>query len=298
MGRARMRVGLIGSSQVEHIAKLLEGDCEIVYGPTVVRNPFAWGIRLVPFLMKVDVVYWIFVIRRPVVYRIIKLLKKRLVLHWIGSDVQNALQEPERFRKIAGMASVNLVCYEGLQKELASIGIAAAVVPIVPFSINLDLAGVPESHAVLVYMPTGREELYGYDRIKKVAEAFPELPFYIVANDDWELFGLPNIKVMGKLSHEDMDELYDSISIVLRNTRHDGYSMSVIEGLAKGKEVIWNHEHSQTHYADSVEEICACIDEIIATNPAPNRKGSAFVQQNLSFSSVKKILEENLSGCY
>lgn len=282
----RKKLGLLGDTQIDHIAKILENDYEIVNGPSLNGNQIKKLVGLIDFFRNTDVVYRVYSPAHLPFMMLAKLMRAPVVIHWIGSDVLSATDNPILYRKIASQAALNITCYEELQNELADVGIAAEVIPIVPFNLNLEIAKMPERHSVIVYLPKGREELYGLDTILEVASSLPDLEFNIVANDSTLFDKYPNIKALGTLSPEQMEKLYDQVSIVLRNTKHDGLSMSVIEGLAKGKHVIWNHAFEGSTFADTPTEIYEAIKEIIQDTPKPNSFGHQYIKDNYN----KKIV--------
>lgn len=283
----KKRIGLIGSSQIEHISKVLESDFEVIQGSLPPEKTVKAIIDLMLFFRKADIVYWVFAPNNTKAFFFAKLFRTKVVLHWIGTDVFYATQNVDKYKRVANAADLNLVCYDGLKKELNDIGIDALTVPIVPYNINLNPAKTPDQHKILIYMPTNREDWYGYNTIMTVAKAFPNIEFLIVANSNHDLFLNKNITSLGHLSHEEMDELYDHISIVLRCTKHDGYSMSIIEGLSKGKTVIWNHEHPFAIYACSSEDIISAIQAITQNPPQFNKKGRDYIKEALSLNVIR-----------
>lgn len=283
----KKRVGLIGSSQIEHISKVLESDFEVIQGSLPTEKTIKSVFDLMSFFRKIDIVYWVFAPNNLKAFLLAKLFRTKIVLHWIGTDVFFATQDKDNYKRIAKAADLNLVCYDGLRKELNGIGIDALTVPIVPYNINLNSAKTPNHHKVLVYMPTNREDWYGYNTIMTVAKAFPDIEFLIVANSNHDLFSNKNITSLGHLSHEEMDKLYDQISIVLRCTKHDGYSMSIIEGLSKGKTVIWNHEHPFATYACSSKDIISAIHTITQNPPQFNKNGREYIKDTLSLNVIR-----------
>jgi len=163
----------------------------------------------------------------------------------------------------------HIACFKPLQDQMKRLGIETDYLPIIPHNLNFDISKMPKSHSVLIYMPKGFENYYGYDEISRVFPLFPELKFFIVANDDKSKFDFNNVEVLGYLKLEEMEKLYNEISIVVRIHINDGLSMSVLEGLAKGKRVIWNYEFSFCLPGTTTEEISNSINEIISSNPIP-----------------------------
>lgn len=294
--KTKATVGLMGSTQIEHVAKVLEGRYDVILEPEWSGNPLIDSVRFLQFLSKVDVVYIVFVSSTSTRYKLTKLLKKKLLLHWIGTDAYRALQDPGAYSDAQRYADCHVSCFEPISEELRSVGIETDVIPIVPFNIDLSISKTPDEHNVLVYLPEWRKEWYGYPTIKEVSERMPDLSFSIVANSDESLFDSPNVKMLGTLSHEEMDALYDDVSIVLRFITHDGYAMSIIEGLAKGKEAVWNYPHPYSHHAKNADEIVEALTAICANKPTANLDGANYIKDNLNLEAIRELTYKKIDG--
>ena len=303
----KITIGLSGSTQIEHIAKVLEKDYNVIYifdtpkgihekkSNLIIIKLLKW-FRAIIKLNKVDILYNVYTIPQCKLFRLAKLCKTRIITEWIGTDVYNALLNPVDYNKGMEMIDIHLACSFDLKKELNSMGIESTVVPIIPFhNIRLDVAEMPAQHEVIIYMPTGKEDFYGFDILKNIFEHYPNTIFHIVANENKLLFSkYPNVILEGYLTHEDMEKLYDNISIVIRHTVHDGLSMSIIEGLSKGKIVFWNHNHPYTIKATKLEEYYLYLDQILENKPEANYEEVEFIKKNYNIENIRGIVKKEI----
>jgi len=256
-----------------------------IYDNKLKGNRILWMIRnMAMFIInirKFDALLLIYVCKAHYIYAYIaKVFGVPTIAHWIGTDVYKLLHSK---RKYPGLHkyTIHLACSNELQEELATKGVSAKVLIIEPGHISIDIAKMPELHAVCIYMPNGRELFYGYDILSKVINKYPQVDFYIVANNNSDLFPQPNAKMLGWISREEMDSLYNKISIVIRCVAHDGWSQIVTEGLFKGKEIIYNFSKiPYTRKAATFEQICKEMDDILLNPPTPCRDAHEYALKN------------------
>lgn len=184
---------------------------------------------------------------------------------------------------------------ELLVKELDEIGIKASRVPIVPFEFEFSLKKMPEKHSVLVYLPEGREEFYGKEIIKELIAKEPDIQFHIVAHNGMKELEYNNVKFYGYLNSEEMEKLYDEITILLRYPKHDGMSMMVIEALSKGKYVVYkyNHPYVETPKSENINDIYRSFKSIIDRPVSINKEGHEFVKKYYSQENIMKLYQKN-----
>ncbi len=228
-----------------------------------------------------------------VIFFLSKIQRKVSINHWIGTDVLFAQKDVKKTNKMQKYIKYNFAGSQLLQGELKEIGIKSEVVPIVLSDISTNISKMPNDHAVLVYLPKGREEFYGYDIVNKLTNDYPDILFYIVANDRASLFNSSNVRMLGNVPIEKMEDVYDNISILLRIPAHDGLSMMVLEALAKGKNIIYKYDFPYTHKANNYIEAKEVLKKIISKGPPkPNFEASKYITKTYkSESYINKILE-------
>lgn len=279
-------IGVVGSSQIEHLIPVIAKDYNVINiqehlnaVPKSAMRKFKKAIIWFRLARKTDLIYWVFVDNGIIIQgKIAKIFGNKILGHWIGSDVRLACEGKSNIDRIKEIVDCNVVCFGALGEKLKGLGIDAEELPITPFNMSFDIARVPEKHAALVYMPEGREDLYGLSSIKEAFKRYPEITFYIVANNKKELFeNYKNVEVLGMLSLSQMTKLYEEISMLVRIHVSDGLSMMVLEALAKGKQVIWDHDFPFVMPGGSAQAIIDSIAQVISEPPRCNHKAHDYI---------------------
>ncbi len=297
MNKNNIKIGIMGSSQIQHIIPVL-----IESGYQVTNIQSIWQSNENKSVKGKEKLYRETIRDCDILYNIYsgnyfwakasfaKLIGKKVITHWIGTDVLNATSGEVGY---LGHPFIDhhFVCYEPLKNELQSIGIESTVLPIVPFNMDLSIDKMPDTHSVMIYMPDNKLDHYGYNDLRYVFESFPDVIFHIVANYGKGLEKYNNVIAHGWLDKNAMEKLYKEISIVIRFIKHDGLSMSVIEGLMKGKKVIWNNQYYGVIYADSKEAICSELKKILEMPPCPDIDVSNYVKSELSKENFNNIFD-------
>ena len=293
-----MRILLISfDTQKEQLKNMLDNSDIEVLELNNNKGKIKKLIESIRKIIKSDIVYIGYgCYKRNIYLYLAKIFNKKVISHWIGTDVLLA-KENKNFNKVLKYIDCNLTCSPVLKEELKEIGINAIEMPIVPNWNNTNYSELPVKHSVLVYMPEKKEEFYGLKYVKYAAETYPELKFYIVANDN-DILNLKNVQFLGRISHEKMEKLYDKITILLRMPKHDGLSLMLLEALIKGKEIIYSYKFPYTQYASSEEEVSDKINEIIQKQPEFNKLGHQYVLKNYNTNNIKENLKKVLFNVY
>jgi glycosyltransferase involved in cell wall biosynthesis len=183
--------------------------------------------------------------------RAAKLLRKRrLVVHWIGSDVLEAQHaggsEPWLARQAVHWAETPWVADEvralGMSCEtmaLPGARLAIAPTPLAPeFSV---LIYIPGTQLCTYYGDAQRvSDFYGLGTMLEVARGLPQIRFDMVGVDAGSIGDKSaNIRVHGRVP--DMTRFYEQATVLWRPVAHDGLSFMVLEALAHGRHVIWSY---------------------------------------------------------
>jgi len=276
----RIKIGVTGSNQIQHLIPVLEEKYKVINIQKHIdgKPRYIAALIFIWYVLKIDVLYNVF--SDPYFLnkaKISSLLGKKVITHWIGTDVRVAVEGKTNINGYKKLDS-NVVCFKALQEDLKELGLQANIIPITPFNLHFDICDMPQEHACLIYMPTGCENYYGFEEISRVFPQFPNLKFYIVANNDKEKFSAyPNVEVLGRLTLKEMEDIYNKISFIIRIHISDGLSMSVLEAMAKGKKIIWNCEYPFAYPGKTTEEICVGVKDILKTKPEPDVAAHDFI---------------------
>lgn len=221
-----------------------------------------WSMR------KVDIVIVVYVgVFTPLYYRMARFWRKKLVYYWLGSDV-DSLVKGKSSVKICRKADFNLSYSEGNIAELASFGINAELL-FLPSKISLDCSKMPDRHSVLLSIPDARKEFYGYNELMKLVALYPEVEFHVIRSSHPEYYDAPNIVFEGMLDRDQMNELFDRVSISIRWPEHDGTSLILMESAIKAKYIISRNPFPCGYITNSFEELCAELERIVSIPPMP-----------------------------
>lgn len=227
--------------------------------------------------------------------KIAKMRGIKVVYYWLGTDVYNLLQGtmPKITQKSFSGVDLHIAYGENLIEELAPFGVEAHL-QVTPPDLPVRCAKMPAQHAVLLSIPDARPEFYGYSTLMEVVKKFPEVPFYIVRSDTPDLYQESNIVFKGVLSREEMDKLYDCISIVIRYPKHDGTSLLLMESLLKGKQIISRFSFPFACKVESFQGICDALENMLRNPAVPNYEWHNWALKNFNQAEAGRKLSAYL----
>ena len=241
-------------------------------------------------MLRVDIVYIGYGCYRIDPYlKIAKLYNKKVISHWIGTDVLKAKKNKSVISRVQSYINCNLACSPLIKDELLELNIPAREFAILPIGMSKDYSKLPEKHAVLAYLPEGKEEFYGIEYVKYAAQNYPSVKFYIVGNSN-DTIKISNVEFLGKITQEEMSQLYDRTTILLRLPKHDGLSLMLLEALIKGKEVLYCYDFPYTRRIENKEQLDKAIKDIISKKPYFNENGHKYILENYNIDIIKEKL--------
>lgn len=262
------------------LRQAIGNDYHIVDGdyPGNVRKSPAVLFHYMSIIKRAEIVYFLFVNpHSSKLARIAKWLGKKVVYHWIGTDVYQLQQNKYAVRDLHVERADLLLSYSpNLQEELAAMGVETTIYAMPPEGLSMVPGKMPHEHAVLLSIPDESKEFYGYNEMVELIEHFPQLRFYVVRSTHPEYYNYPNVVFKGMLSRQEMDELYDEISIVIRFPKHDGQSLVLMESTIKGKTMIYRFTHPFAYKAENVDEMSRYLSKIIKEEPRINIEASMY----------------------
>lgn len=226
-------------------------------------------------------------------------LKRRVFMHWVGSDVlgaQNAVLE-NQFEKhfiseITHFSEISWIC-----DELKRIGIVSRVVPFAVIDKLTTTGKFPEKFSVLTYAGNveGFRKIYGLDTILRLAADFPEIEIRIAGISCLDEYVPANVKLLGWV--DEMRAQYEDSVVFLRLADHDGNSFSVLEALSFGRYVCSKYDRTGCETIRNYPELKRYIldlkkqfDEGILKL---NVTGYEFIKNNYG---REKVLEELMTA--
>lgn len=297
-----MKVFFMGTAQIHRLEKIMYNKIGTSI-ESLEKNKFLKLFEDMKNILNSEIIYGTFFglfSKRNLIYLIIaKLFRKKVICHWIGTDVLIALENPKKTLFIQKFIDLNLSGSKQLKEELETVGIKSMEEHIILNDIDFNIEEMPSEHSALAYLPTEKVKFYGGDYIKQLAKDFPNIKFYIVANENKDEFkDYENIINLGRVSLEKMEEVYQKISILIRIVEHDGLSLMLMEALAKGKEVIYSYDFPYTYKSNSYISLKENFIKIIVDKPKKNIEGAKYVTENFKVENyINNLLKyfENIS---
>ncbi|MEQ8324576.1 MAG: hypothetical protein RIC15_01125 [Vicingaceae bacterium] len=263
MGRQK-RVAIVG---LPRFAKKLT-DRLIAYGVNAKIRCFDtyynnWEkLAAIPYIISCDVVYSINgSLLNSNVFNLALWAKKRLIMHWVGTDVLKAEMaiQSGTYRSDYIERAEHLCEVEWIREELKALGIKAEIQNFVAFEKDMKPATRPENFNVLSYLHPDREEFYGIKELITCAETFPEIPFYLVGTSAYDQTTPANMKFLGWINN--LDEMIEKAGICVRIPQHDGLSSFVLESLAKAKFVAYKYHFPFCDPCSNAQELIKIVEE-------------------------------------
>jgi hypothetical protein len=285
-----MRVGIIGSP---YHSKLLAEQLNKNGIYTALINFRV--VDIISKLRKVDILHIIYGsvgLKWVPILILTKLWGKKVICHWIGTDVLNVISN-KRYKLQARVMdlfiNLHLAGSETLVKELKSIGLWALWMPLIPKNITISFQPFPAKFTIISYLPDDRHEFYGSNILYRLAQEFPDMRFLVVGGTGKGQKNMPNIEYLGW--QEDMESLYAQTTVLLRVPQHDGLSLMLLEALAHGRQVIYSNRFPHCYHARIYDEVKNALLQI-KENPTLNYKGVDYVKETFDQEkTIQKLIQ-------
>lgn len=174
--------------------------------------------------------------------------RKKLILLWQGTDVLIARQRYETNsldRKYIDYAT-HFTDASWLAEELSLMGIVAGQLHFKSFA-GTEKYNDYSGFSAYTYIPKGKETFYGWNTIHEAFKKLPQIKLYVYGTDGSGLEHSENIVFKGWINSIDYNKEISNHSVYIRLTEHDGFSLSVLDALSKGSEVMWNYPLELCH---------------------------------------------------
>jgi len=244
--------------------------------------------RRIKFCREFDVIHYFWGLNNFWEIFFLRLLRKDVIIHFIGSDVLEILRNKRKRieMKILGYLGVKFYCVsDNLKNELKTVNISAETVPFLNFRITDHSEPLPEQFSVIAYIPENKENFYNADIILNAAELLPEIKFTIFPNS--KDFNLKNVTSVPNIEHRKIFDEFNKHNLFIRITEHDGFPNTISEALTCARQVVWSEKHKFCYQASTTDELINIIREL-KKNPSLNEAGKKFVLDRYNSNVLKE----------
>ncbi len=227
-------------------------------------------------------------------------LKKKLIIHWVGTDVikaneshQKGLVNQKYIDEAAHFCEVDWI-----KLELEEIGVSAEPVPFLSFDDKGYTAEpFPEKFSLLTYIGLNRAEFYGFTEIITLARKFPNIEIKVIGISNYGELLPENVKLLGWV--KDMNSTINNAVACVRFPKHDGLSGFVLESLACGRHVIYKYAFphcSQVNDMTELEDATNSLNQKFSSGELHmNTEGAAYIKAEFSQEKVLSNLIEKFN---
>ena len=225
-------------------------------------------------------------------------LKKKVVFHWVGTDLITAKDLYDKGMHNPGFITypVHLTDSPWFVDALKEMEISARFVPLKGFDKAYDAKEFPADFTVLCYIPQNRPEFYGIELLRQIAEQLPDVRFNLVGIDSYKEMLPPNMHLNGWV--DNMQEWIQNSVVCLRLPKSDGLSFFVLESLAMQRYVAYNKDFIYSDYCNFAEDFVNYIEQKKSLFDANKLELNSHVAKELLQEfSVEKVMAE-IMGLY
>jgi len=158
-------------------------------------------VRFLYHVLNCDIVYSLNgTISKSIVFDLVLKFKKKLIIHWVGTDVikSKVNHEKGRINELYINNAIHFCEVDWIQRELKEIGISAEPVPFLSFDNSRYAADpFPKKFSLLTYIGLNRAEFYGFNEIIALAQKFPTIDINVVGISEYDEELPDNLKLLG-----------------------------------------------------------------------------------------------------
>jgi hypothetical protein len=301
----RPRVLILG---IPHFGNLLteilaNRGWDVAYEPHPGRNAANW-MKLLPKIARADLLYLISarIERRSPLDLLLRVRRKPVVVHWVGTDALRAERAYEA-RNLSARAAEQPTHWADapwLRDSLRDMGLRVEHVPIPVPGVVAETPPLPETFRVLMYLPEDKQnrEVFDEETIMRLPGALPGVEFTIFPAPADTLQGPMPANLTAQAWTDDVDTLYRKATVYARLTTHDGMPLTLVEALSRGRHVIYPRPFPGVTQAAGLDEVGAALRGLKERHDAGalglNQEGIAFVRDQYDPDVLTGRLEERL----
>jgi hypothetical protein len=217
-----------------------------------------------------------------------------VIRNWAGSDSLNSINREtvkESTQNLDKLICANLTTtHQGIVDELLSIELSCSLLPKI-IDVKFDSESASQDfvkNGILTYLPSSNHEFYGSKYIELLINKYPNITFYILADDEHDFAHYPNVKSLGWV--DDLEDAWNNIGLLVRMTEHDGYPRMFLEALARAKYIIHNNTLPGVWLAKNEKELIEKVKNYVEISTR-NLDGVQLYKQLVAAKPEEKLLQ-------
>ncbi|HTU82233.1 MAG TPA: hypothetical protein VMF61_08895 [Candidatus Acidoferrales bacterium] len=224
-----------------------------------------------------------------------RLLRKRRVVHWVGSDIEHARQTAWVCKQLRSPRIKHLAEVDWTADELRELGMNPEIVPLPLRQRAHGVKPLPERFTILLYVPKARPEFYGGRDYEALLEDFAGEGIRAIVVGGADVRAPEGVEMINLGWRGDLREAYEQSTVLIRLTPRDGLSLMVLEALSFGRYVMWSKPFPYctqvSGKSDIVRELRAMLERHRAGSLLPQYAAAEMIARTYSSErAVDRIL--------
>ncbi len=240
-----------------------------------------WEVQLLRPSSRLDVIASLAQLRRADVWYSIgapftsrwmdhcaRFLRIPRVMHWVGSDIESIRDNPKMRSAVSATAAKHLAEVDFTARELSALGIPSRIVPLPLRHYASGVRPLPERFTILLYIPTSRPEFYGLRKYERLLDELAHEDLSVIVVGGGALRAPASVSLENWGWCLDLRKAYESSTVLIRVTPHDGLSLMVMEALSFGRHVIWSKPFPYASRASTYEQLVSSTRDLLERHKA------------------------------
>jgi glycosyltransferase involved in cell wall biosynthesis len=203
-----------------------------------------------------------------------RLLRKPHVIHWVGSDIEVCKNTASLRKHLNAREIKHLTEIGWTAQELRELGMESEIAPLPLRHGASGVKPLPQRFTILLYLPRLRPDFYGRREYETLLEEFAHEELRVLVVGGGELHAPAGVQVEHLGWRDDLAEIYERSTLMIRLTPRDGLSLMVLEALSFGRYVMWSKPFPYTTHLRTLDDMRNGLRALLARH----REGTLHAQ--------------------
>lgn len=215
-----------------------------------------------------------------------RLLRTPRVVHWVGSDIASLRNNPRLRALLSSRTATHLAEVAWTAEQLREFGFQPRIAPLPPRHHCARSLPLPERFTIMLYVPRTRSDFYGRRAFERLMRRLVDEPVRYIVVGGGEIDAPPGTDVVNLGWRDNLCEVYQEVSALIRYTPHDGLSLMVLEALSFGRHVLWTQQFPFVRTVASYTDMERDVRDMLARHTLgelqPQHSAAALVAERFA----------------
>lgn len=215
-----------------------------------------------------------------------RLLRKPRVVHWVGSDIESLRENPHLRTLLSSRSATHLAEVAWTAEQLRELGFEPRIAPLPPRLESAACLPLPEKFTIMLYVPRTRSDFYGRRAFERLMHRLKDQPVRYIVVGGGDIAAPASADVVNLGWRDNLRDVYQDVSLLVRYTPHDGLSLMVLEALSFGRHVLWTQQFPFVRTVNSYTDVEGAVREMLDAHThgvlQPQRAACALIKEQFT----------------